>query len=244
MRDRCYGLLTAAFLGACGGGETPDAPPIAPVEDIEAAPSPATPALWKLSDEAHPGLTNPSKALKTAPTVFKAKLETTQGDVVVEIHRAWSPAGADRFYNLVEIGFFEDVAFFRAVDTFMVQFGISGYPEVAAVWRQENIRDEPVKQSNSRGRLSFAQTETSHSRTTQMFITLNDNAFLDEMGFAPFGEVVEGMEVIDALYTGYGEVAPAGQGPNPSKVQMVGNAYLKRDFPNLDYIKRAILLPK
>jgi peptidyl-prolyl cis-trans isomerase A (cyclophilin A) len=239
MRIRFCALLTAVLVMGCGGeNATGEAEPVAP-----APPVPAAAKVWKLAEDAHPGLTNPSKALETAPDTFKVKLETTQGDVIVQIHRAWSPAGADRFYNLVRIGFFEDVAFFRAVDKFMVQFGVSGYPEVAAVWRHETFKDEPVKQSNTRGRLAFAKTDTPHSRTTQIFITLNDNAFLDEAGFAPFGEVVAGMAFIDTLYTGYGEGPPLGRGPNPSKVQMVGNVYLKRDFPNLDYIKAASLIP-
>jgi len=246
MRNFFVTLSVAAFFTACGGEEV--APPPPEPEPVAAPapappPPPAKPEVWKLPEDANPALTDPSKALETAPATFKVKFETTKGDVVLQIHREWSPLGADRFYNLVKIGYFEDIAFFRAVDKFMVQFGISGYPEVAAVWREENIKDEPVKQSNTRGRITYAKSGAPNSRTTQMFITLNNNAFLDNQGFAPFGEVVEGMEVIDALYMGYGDGPPSGRGPNQGKVQMVGNAYLKKDFPKLDYIKRASVLP-
>jgi len=247
MRNLFLTLTISVTLFACGGEQAPPEPQpeAAPAEVVKPAPPPppAKPEIWKLAEDAHPGLTNPSQSLETAPDTFKVKFETTKGDVVLLITRDWSPAGADRFYNLVNIGFFEDVAFFRAVDKFMVQFGVSGYPEVAAVWRQENIKDEPVKQSNTRGRLTYAKSNEPNSRTTQMFITLNNNAFLDNQGFSPFGEVIEGMDVIDSLYMGYGDGPPSGRGPNQGKVQTVGNAYLKKDFPKLDYIKRATVLP-
>jgi peptidyl-prolyl cis-trans isomerase A (cyclophilin A) len=178
-----------------------------------------------------------------APAVFKAKLATTKGDFVIEVHRDWAPNGADRFYELVQGGFFQDIAFFRAIEGFMVQFGIHGDPAVGAKWRNANIPDDrPAGHSNSRGALTFA-TAGPGTRTTQLFINFGDNGNLDGMGFTPIGRVVEGMDVVDSLYKGYGEGAPSGRGPDQGRVQQEGNAYLKRDFPKLDYIKSARLLP-
>lgn len=183
-------------------------------------------------------LRTPAKLTEQAPAVYKARFETTKGPFVIEVHRDWAPQGADRFYNLVKNGFFDDVAFFRAVEGFMVQFGISGDPSVAGVWRTATIPDDQPKQSNGRGMVSFA-TSGPNSRTTQIFINYKDNSFLDRMGFAPFGKVVEGMEVVDSLYKGYGEGAPRGAGPDQGRIQMQGNAYLRQSFPQLDYVKSA-----
>ncbi|MBL8951117.1 MAG: peptidylprolyl isomerase [Myxococcaceae bacterium] len=188
------------------------------------------------------GLSDPSKLTETAPATFKAKFTTTQGDFVVEVQREWAPLGADRFYNLVKNGYFDDTAFFRVVDGFMVQFGISGKPELNGVWRNARINDDPVKQSNTRGVITFA-TSGRNSRTTQVFINFNDNVNLDGMGFAGFGKVVSGMEVVDKLYKGYGEGAPQGAGPNQMKIQTEGNAYLKAEFPKLDYTTKAVIEP-
>lgn len=233
-------------LAACGGGEEAHTPEPAPepekVEkaqpEPEPAPTPAEPEVWKLDEGANPALTDPSKAAETAPNTYKVKFETTKGDFVVQVSREWAPNGADRLHNLVNVGYFEDIAFFRAIDGFMVQFGISGYPEVAAAWRTAQIQDDPVTQSNKRGRLTFA-TAGPNTRTTQLFINYKDNSMLDGQGFSPIGEVVEGMDVVDSLYKGYGEGAPRGRGPNQGMVQMKGNAYLKADFPELDYINKA-----
>ncbi|HAN05771.1 MAG TPA: peptidylprolyl isomerase [Elusimicrobia bacterium] len=186
-------------------------------------------------------LKNPSKATEKAPDTFKVKFATTKGDFVLEVTRAWSPLGADRFYNLVKAGFFADVAFFRVIEGFMVQFGIHGDPEVASAWRGARIQDDPVKQSNAKGYISYAMAGP-NTRTTQFFINYGDNARLDDMGFSPFGKVTEGMDVVESIYSGYGEGAPSGNGPDQGRVQMKGNAYLKADFPNLDYIKSAQLL--
>jgi peptidyl-prolyl cis-trans isomerase A (cyclophilin A) len=151
--------------------------------------------------------------------------------------------GADRFYNLVKVGFYDGVKFFRAIDGFMVQFGIHGDPSVTKVWRQANISDDPVKQSNTRGRVTFAMAGP-NSRTTQVFINYVDrNRQLDGMGFAPFGEVVEGMEVVDRLYKGYGEGAPRGMGPDQGRLQAQGNAYLEQEFPKLSGVVRATIVP-
>ncbi len=175
----------------------------------------------------------------TAPDVFRARFETSKGDFVVEVRRAWSPAGADRFYNLVSHGYLDGVRFFRVIEGFMAQFGINGNPELAALLREENILDDPVVESNTRGRMTFAKSSQPNSRSTQIFINLVPNTNLDALGFSPFGEIVEGMEVVDQLYSGYGEGAPQGMGPNQGRAQAEGNAYLNAEFPNLDYVERA-----
>ncbi|MDE2291691.1 MAG: peptidylprolyl isomerase [Elusimicrobia bacterium] len=182
----------------------------------------------------------PENAKEKAPETFKALFKTTKGDFTVLVHRDWAPNGADRFYNLVKLGYFQDIAFFRAIDGFMVQFGIAGDPALSAKWRSANIDDDAAAgHSNSRGMVTFA-TAGPNTRTTQMFINYKDNSFLDNQGFTPFGEVMgEGMKVIDSLYKGYGEGAPSGAGPDQGRIQREGNAYLKKDFPKLDYIKSA-----
>ena len=181
----------------------------------------------------------PEKATEKAPDGFKVRFKTTKGDFVVAVTRAWSPLGADRFFNAVKVGYYDDAAFFRAISGFMVQFGINGSPEVNAKWREVRIQDDPAAgKPNSRGMLSFAMAGP-NTRTTQLFINYGDNSRLDSMGFTPFGKVVEGMEVVDGLYQGYGEGAPRGAGPDQGRVQGEGNAYLKKDFPKLDYIKTA-----
>ena len=181
------------------------------------------------------------KVNEKAPDTFKAKFETNEGTFVIEVTRAWAPLGADRFYNLVRNGYFTDVRFFRAIKGFMVQFGIHGDPKLSAVWRDARIKDDPVTQSNSRGMVTFAMGGKD-TRTTQLFINLVDNANLDKMGFPPFGKVIEGMDVVDKLHTGYGEGAPRGTVPDQTRVQMEGNAYLAKSFPELDYITKASIL--
>lgn len=187
-------------------------------------------------------LFDPSLAKEKAPAKFNVKFKTTKGDFEIEVTREWAPNGADRFYNLVKIGYFKDVAFFRNIDGFMVQFGIHGDPAVNAKWRTANIQDDPVKQSNKPGYLTYAQSGAPNSRSTQYFINFGDNSNLDGMRFAPFGRVVEGMDVVKSLYNGYGEGAPRGFGPDQGRVQFEGNAYLKKDFPKLDYIKSASIV--
>jgi peptidyl-prolyl cis-trans isomerase A (cyclophilin A) len=203
-------------------------------------------ALTSLSfaaDDAKPTApADPAKLTEKAPETFKAKFETTKGAFTVEVTRANSPNGADRFYNLVKSGYFKDIAFFRVIPDFMGQFGIHGDPAVSAAWRNAKIQDDPVKGSNTRGALSFAMAGP-NTRTTQFFINLVDNKNLDGMGFSPFGKVVEGMDVVDKINGEYGEGAPRGRGPDQSKIQMQGNAYLKSDFPKLDYIQSASILP-
>ncbi|MBS2024455.1 MAG: peptidylprolyl isomerase [Deltaproteobacteria bacterium] len=184
-------------------------------------------------------LLEPEKATAQAPKVFKAKFTTTKGAFVVEVHRDWAPLGADRFYNLVKLGYFDDVAFFRAIANFMVQFGINGDPAVNTKWQPAVIKDDPAGgQSNLRGFITFA-TSGPDSRTTQLFINFKDNVMLDGMGFRPFGKVIKGMDIVDSLYKGYGDGAPSGAGPDQGMIQEQGNAYLKKSFPQLDYVKTA-----
>ena len=185
---------------------------------------------------------DPSKLLETSPATFRAQFDTTKGRFTIEVTRALSPNGADRFYNLVRSGYFKDIAFFRVIPGFMCQFGIHGDPNVAAKWRGSPMADDPVKGSNTRGAISFA-TAGPNTRTTQLFISFGDNSNLDGMGFSPFGKVIEGMEVVDKINGEYGEGAPRGRGPDQGRVQSEGNAYLKKDFPNLDYIKSATIVP-
>lgn len=185
-------------------------------------------------------LSNPASLTEKAPAVYRAKFDTSKGTFAIEVHRAWAPRGADRFYNLVKNGFYDNVRFFRVLSGFMAQFGINGDPALMAKWRVARIPDDPVKESNTRGMVSFA-TAGPGTRTTQVFINYGNNSSLDRMGFAPFGKVVSGMKVVDALYAGYGEGAPQGAGPDQSRIQTEGNAYLARDFNKLDYVKKATI---
>jgi len=184
----------------------------------------------------------PAGATATAPAVFKAKFVTTKGDFTVEVHRDWAPLGADRFYNLVKNGFFTDIAFFRVVKGFMVQFGIHGDPKVSREWKSASIQDDPVgKASNTKCMITFAMAGP-NTRTTQIFINYADNARLDSMGFPPFGKVVDGIKTVDAIEGMYGEGAPQGRGPSQGRIQNEGNTYLKAEFPKLDYIKSASIV--
>jgi peptidyl-prolyl cis-trans isomerase A (cyclophilin A) len=188
-------------------------------------------------------LLNPASLKATAPATFKTEFVTTKGNIVIEVHRDWAPLGADRFFNLVKNGFFTDVAFFRAIQGFMVQFGISGNPKIAAAWEHANIKDDPVKGTNTRGMITYAMAGP-NTRSTQFFINFGNNASLDSQGFAPFGMVVEGLDVVDKLYTGYGEMAEAGgRGPSVDKLSHEGKAYLDKSFPMIDSIKSARILP-
>ena len=184
-------------------------------------------------------LLNPAALKAKAPDVYKATFTTTKGDFVVEVHRDWAPNGADRFYNLVKNGYFNGAAFFRVISGFMAQFGITPSPAVNKAWMNANIQDDPVKQSNKRGYVTFAMSSAPNSRSSQIFINYADNARLDPSGFAPFGNVIEGMEVVDKLYSGYGEGAPGGAGPEQGRLQAEGKAYLDKEFPLLDKIVTA-----
>jgi peptidyl-prolyl cis-trans isomerase A (cyclophilin A) len=166
----------------------------------------------------------------TAPAEFKVKFETSKGAFVVEVHREWAPNGADRFYELVKSNFYNEARFFRVVPGFVVQWGIPKDPTVAEKWRKNHIQDDPVAHDNELGAITFASSGA-NSRTTQVFINLADNARLNPMGFAPFGKVIEGMDVVQSIYSGYGQT------PDQNQIQKQGNAYLQGRFPELDYIK-------
>ena len=219
-----------ALLGLIVAGCSNEKPVSTPEPKIVAPASAANTAAPSAT-----GFADPSKLTEKAPEMFKAQFVTTKGNFTVEVTRSLAPNGADRFYNLVRSGFFTDVEFFRVVPGFMVQFGIHGDPAVSAKWREANITDDAVKTSNARGTLTFA-TAGPNTRTTQLFINFADNGGLDGQGFSPFGKVVEGMAVVDSINSASGE------NPNQGAIQQAGNEYLKKEFPNLDFIKSASLV--
>ena len=186
----------------------------------------------------HAAMLDPSKATEQAPESFRAKFETTKGDIVFECTRSWAPNGVDRFYNLVKIGFYDDVALFRVAKGFVVQWGIHGDPKVSAAWQRSNVARDPVKEKNTRGTLTYAMGKSPDTRTTQVFINYADNTNLDAKGFAPICKVAEGMEVADSFYSEYGEAVTEEQEP----ITTQGNAYLAAKWPKLDYIKTARIL--
>src|SRR5436190_8781130 len=187
-------------------------------------------------------LRNPSSLTERAPSIFRVKFDTSKGSFVVEVHRSLAPLGADRFYNLVKHGFYDDSRFFRVIDGLVAQAGMNGDAAIQSAWSGAVIPDDPRKESNRRGTLTFASAGP-NSRSTQFFINLSENAKLfDRQGLAPFGSVVSGLDVVDSLYSGYGEGAPRGFGPEQSRITAEGNAYLKKAFPKLDYVQRTTLV--
>ncbi|MBK6689905.1 MAG: peptidylprolyl isomerase [Deltaproteobacteria bacterium] len=219
-----FGVLGLG-LGACKAEEQPKSP--------AGAANPGAPSDAALA------LLDPAKANQTAPERFTIKLETTKGEVLIDVDRNLAPLGADRIYNLVKLGYYDDVAFFRVIGGFMAQVGIHGTPSVNAKWRDARIQDDPVKASNTPGMVSFA-TGGPNTRTTQFFINFGDNSRLDGMGFSPIGKVRD-MTVMNQIYSGYGEGAPGGRGPSQGLIQSRGNEYLRAEFPELDYIKKATI---
>lgn len=185
---------------------------------------------------AQPSLKNPASLTEKAPATYRVKLDTSAGPVVIEVHRDWAPLGADRFYNLVKYGFYDNVRFFRVIPGFMAQGGMSGDPAIQKLWGRNNINDDPVKQSNKRGYVTFAKTAAPNSRSTQIFINYADNSSLDSQGFAPFGQVVSGMETVDK-FESYGR----NNVPDQGMITAEGNAYLQRDYPKLTVIKKATI---
>lgn len=181
---------------------------------------------------APPQLLQPASLKAKAPAVYHVAFKTTRGTFVVTVHRAWAPRGADRFYNLVRARFFDGVVFFRVVKGFVVQFGISPDPAVSRAWQTANIKDDPVKTSNTPATITFADAGP-NTRTTQVFVNLGNNAALDAQGFSPFGRVTSGMSVVNQLYSGYGEQ------PDQQQMSAQGNAYLRKHFPKLDHILTA-----
>jgi len=250
---RCTSLLAVVCLGiaGCGKGAAPAGPKPAKADAPAEAPKPAEPKQAEPTPKPAPTvaapaaakddpLLNPQLASDTAPERYAVKLDTTKGDIVIDVERAWAPVGADRFYNLVKIGYFSDNAFFRVVKNFMAQVGLHGQPEVNRAWRRARIKDDPVTQKNVRGMVTFA-TSGKDSRVNQFYVNLVDNLRLDAMGFAPFGKIRD-MAVVDQLYSGYGEGAPGGRGPRQALIQNAGNAYLMAEFPQLDYIVTATII--
>jgi peptidyl-prolyl cis-trans isomerase A (cyclophilin A) len=183
---------------------------------------------------APPQLLHPEKLTAKAPATYRVSFKTTKGTFVVTVHRAWSPHGADRFYNLARAHFFDGVTFFRVVKNFVVQFGISGDPKVATAWQQATIPDDPVKVSNTPGTVTYADAGPG-TRTTQVFVNYGSNSNLDGQGFSPFGRVTSGMSVLSKLYAGYGEDPSNAQ----QQIQTRGNAFLRKQFPKLDHIVTA-----
>ena len=209
--------LTALAVSACAGEEAPPDP------DAELRRDP---------------LLRANNYAETAPARFQVTLETSAGNVVIDVHRSWAPLGADRFYSLVRGGYYDDTRVYRVVDGFMAQFGLNGNPYVNQVWKSEFLVDDPVVETNARGRVAFAKGGR-HTRTTEVFISYKDNTALDGEGFAPFGEVIEGMDVVDAFYADYGDGPPRGDGPYQAMAAARGNEYLDADFPELTRIIRA-----
>jgi cyclophilin family peptidyl-prolyl cis-trans isomerase len=211
-------------------------PAVLPAQTQSAAPA-SKPATTHASSTAHrtdPALFHPAALTAKAPEQYEATFKTTAGDFVVQVTRAWAPLGADRFYNLVKHGYFTDAAFFRVVPGFVAQFGLSANPAINKVWEKAAIKDDPVTQSNHAGYLTFA-TAGPNTRTTQLFINLGDNARLDSMGFSAFGQVTTGMDVVQKIYSGYGE------SPDQGSITAEGKAYLDKNFPKLDHIISATI---
>jgi peptidyl-prolyl cis-trans isomerase A (cyclophilin A) len=232
------GIVSAAIpVSAQTGSTAPAKPKSSTAQKSTAAKTSASTA--KSYDRA---LLHPALLKDKAPETYQVKFETSKGDFTVSVTRAWAPLGADRFYNLAKHHFFDNGSFFRVLKGFVVQFGISAYPPVSAVWEKATIKDDSVTQSNKKYSLTFA-TAGPNTRTTQLFINLADNPRLDGMGFAPFGQVTEGMSVVDNLYADYGEGAPGGSGPNQDEIQKQGKPYLDKNFPNLDFVKTTTLTP-
>jgi peptidyl-prolyl cis-trans isomerase A (cyclophilin A) len=233
------GIFSAAIPASAQTGTAAPAKPKSSTAQkttpAKTAPSPAA----KTYDRA---LLRPALLKDKAPETYQVKFETSKGDFTVSVTRAWAPLGADRFYDLAKHHFFDNESFFRVLKGFVAQFGISAYPPVNAVWEKATIKDDPVTQSNKKYFLTFA-TAGPNTRTTQLFINLADNPRLDTMGFAPFGQVTDGMNVVDTLYADYGEGAPGGSGPNQDEIQKQGKPYLDKNFPKLDYIKTTTLTP-
>lgn len=241
MRKFLVGILGLFIVAGTIQAQTPARKPATAVKQKTPTARKTPKTTRKAAPAAGPSLMNPGSLKLKAPEVYKVKFTTTKGIFVVEVTRAWAPLGADRFYNLVKYGYFTDASFFRVLPNFVVQFGINAKPALNTVWQNARIQDDPVKQSNKRGTLTFA-TGGPNTRTTQLFINFGDNVALDSQGFAPFGQVVEGMNVVDQFYSAYGEGAPQGNGPEQGLIQNEGKPYLDKNFPKLDSIKTAVIL--
>jgi peptidyl-prolyl cis-trans isomerase A (cyclophilin A) len=225
--------LTMMLAALCAAFAQTKSAPAAP----KAAPK-AAPATKTAAKAAGPNLMNPATLNAKAPPVFLVKLNTTKGPIVIRVTKNWAPIGADRFYNLVRAGFYNNQIIFRSTNQF-AQFGIPARPEVTRVWMERTMFDDRPIQSNKRGMVSFAAGQAKNSRSVQVFISKVDNAYLDSYGFAPFGEVIEGLENLDMLYNGYGESITELQG----EIMNQGNVFLEKNYPRLDRLTTAVIEP-
>lgn len=214
-------LLLLAMATACTGG----------AESGEQTEAPVRSPLLRTANYA-----------ETAPKRYRTTFHTSEGGVVIEVTRAWAPIGADRFYNLAKGGFYDDTRIYRVLENFMAQWGLNGDPYVNQAWKTEYLVDDPVVESNTRGRVAFAKGGL-HTRTTEVFISYKDNSALDGEGFAPFGEVVEGMDVVDSFHAAYGDGPPRGEGPYQAMAAARGNAYFDEEFPELTRIDSVTVEP-
>jgi len=231
-------LACAAILGIASFAVA-QAPAQTPAKPKTGATKTGTTAPRSPYDRA---LLRPALLAAKAPETYQVKFATTRGDFVISVTRAWAPLGADRFYNLVRHHYYDSASFFRVVSGFVVQFGISAYPAVSAAWTNANIKDDPVKQSNTKSFVTYAMGGP-NTRTTQVFINLRDNSRLDRDGFAPFGQVTEGMDVVEALYDQYGDGSDmGGKGPLQGQIEKLGKTYLDKSFSKLDSIKTATVI--
>jgi peptidyl-prolyl cis-trans isomerase A (cyclophilin A) len=236
MKKRVILAFTGVFaIASQVFAQTPAQAPAAPPAKSKTAPKAGTAAPARAYDRA---LLHPPLLKDKAPETYQVKFTTTRGDFTATVTRAWAPIGADRFYNLVKHHFYDNAGFFRVVPGFVVQFGISAYPPVAAAWANANIKDEPVIGSNKRGYLTYAKTSLPNTRSTQVFINLKDNPGLDPQGFSPFGVVdAPGMKVVEMLYDQYGD-----NGPDQDQLTRLGKSYVDKNFPKIDTIKSATLV--
>jgi peptidyl-prolyl cis-trans isomerase A (cyclophilin A) len=235
MRLISFSLCAALAATVCPGQTpAPKAPAAAAPAAAAPKPRPSPTVGARPVPRVNPKLKNPALANEKAPEMYKAKFTTTKGDFVVSVNRSSAPIGADRFYNLVKIGFFDGAYFFRVVPKFVVQFGIHSDPAISAAWRGANLQDDPIRETNKRGSLSFA-TAGPGTRTTQLFINFEDNNRLDSMGFSAFGNVTEGMDVVDKINPEYEQTADQG------RIQSEGGAYLSKTFPRMDKIVSAVI---
>jgi cyclophilin family peptidyl-prolyl cis-trans isomerase len=225
MEELMKRTLAAALLALAACSDSIPADPGTP-KVASPAPVPSPAGSGPLYDPSHP------EAAQVAPSDFKVRFTTSKGDFTVVCFRDWAPRGVDRFFSLVKAGFFDETRFFRVVPNFVVQWGLPADPKVARAWEPARLQDDPVKQMNVRGMLSFAKSGP-NTRTTQIFVNLKDNTGLDGQGFPPFAKVVDGMDVIEKITAEYAE------GPNQGRIQAEGNEYLKKEFPNLDFVKAA-----
>lgn len=189
-----------------------------------------------------PSLTNPATLKETAPPAYKVRFETSAGVFVAHVEREWAPKAADRFFNLVKNGFYDGVRFYRSVPNFMAQFGLHGDPTLTALWSRQMFSPDPVKHSNKRLTLAFAMGGNPMTASTQVFLSFRNNSSLDGQGFAAFADIIEGQDVAAKIYTGYGDMPQrGGRGPDTARIVKEGNAYLEKEFPKLDFIKKATI---